>query len=640
MAMNTKLRLQEWDIAVAGLLSVASLSLYVRTLAPSVATLFDDSLEFQLVCPTLGITHPTGYPLYTLLGWLFSRLPVGDAAYRVNLMSACFGALTIALLYLIVTVITGRRGAALISAISFGVSPVFWSQATIAEVYTLHTTLMAAVVYFLLKWQAEGKSSSLAFAIVVYGLSLAHHRMTVLLLPAILVFLWLNRAKMPRRARDYLKLAFLLGLPLLLYLYIPLRGLNTTSLDGTYQNTWSGFWHWVAASGYGVFFGQNPLAKARSLDFYGRLWLQQFGPVGIALALLGLGGLWRQDRQNRLILTMAFLITAAFAVLYRAPDVEVFALPALLFFATFIGTGADLLFSALPSFFTCGALERGCVIDTRIAHRLFRIPSSRLPFHALRFTFCLLLFIQPLLILTTNFSAQDRSHNWSIYDYGRDILAQPLEGRAVIIGILGEMTLLRYFQQTEGLRPEVETVAADQEVARWQALETALASDRPVYLTRDLAGIAERYSLSALGPLIRVYQSPQAVIPKMAHWVKAELSPGLNLVGYDTVWLPYHQPTLRLNLVWQVTGRIKNDLKVSARLLAPNDVLAAQTDAMPVHNVYPTSRWRPGEVVFDVYDLVLESTGEPGPYRVLVLVYDPATLAEIGRVELEPVEWK
>jgi len=48
--------------------------LYAATAGPSVVELFDDSLEFQLVLPTFGIAHPTGYPLYTLLGGLWSRV--------------------------------------------------------------------------------------------------------------------------------------------------------------------------------------------------------------------------------------------------------------------------------------------------------------------------------------------------------------------------------------------------------------------------------------------------------------------------------------------------------------------------------------------------------------------------------------
>ena len=69
--------------------AVTALVLYTRAAAPGIVTFFDDSLEFQVVGPTLGIAHPTGYPLYTLLGALWTRLlPWGTWAGRMNLMSA------------------------------------------------------------------------------------------------------------------------------------------------------------------------------------------------------------------------------------------------------------------------------------------------------------------------------------------------------------------------------------------------------------------------------------------------------------------------------------------------------------------------------------------------------------------------
>jgi len=84
--------------------------LYVRTLAPTVHAMAStdrttvyglDSAELAAGAYTLGIVHAPGYPLYLLLGKAFSYLPFGDIAYRLNLMSAFFGALTVGLIYLI-----------------------------------------------------------------------------------------------------------------------------------------------------------------------------------------------------------------------------------------------------------------------------------------------------------------------------------------------------------------------------------------------------------------------------------------------------------------------------------------------------------------------------------------------------------
>ncbi len=85
---------------VATALFVGSFLLYVSTMAPSVAP--GDSAEFQFVPYILGIAHPPGYALYILLGKLFTLLPLGSVAYRMNLFTALCGALAVSLTYLII----------------------------------------------------------------------------------------------------------------------------------------------------------------------------------------------------------------------------------------------------------------------------------------------------------------------------------------------------------------------------------------------------------------------------------------------------------------------------------------------------------------------------------------------------------
>ena len=131
------------------------LFLYTWTAAPSIVELFDDSLEFQLVGPTFGIAHPTGYPLYILLGGLWSRVlfPFGNWAWRMNLFSALAAATTVALVLglarRLVTTADGQpnQWAGLAAALALGLSPIWWAQATVAEVYTLHGLFVAAILF-------------------------------------------------------------------------------------------------------------------------------------------------------------------------------------------------------------------------------------------------------------------------------------------------------------------------------------------------------------------------------------------------------------------------------------------------------------------------------------------------------------
>ncbi len=93
-------RIRRLDALIFLALAIGALALYAATLLPGIGS--GDTAEFQRVAPTLGIAHPTGYPLYTILGWLWSQLPLGDTpAWRMNLLSAVAAALAVGVVYLV-----------------------------------------------------------------------------------------------------------------------------------------------------------------------------------------------------------------------------------------------------------------------------------------------------------------------------------------------------------------------------------------------------------------------------------------------------------------------------------------------------------------------------------------------------------
>lgn len=616
--------LLDWLIGV-GLFAASSL-IYLHTLAPSAATVFDDSLEFQLVCYQLGIAHPTGYPLYTLLGKLFTFLPVGDVAYRVNLMSAFFASLTVAILYPTLKTLTNKRAPAILGAATFAVSPVFWSQAVIAEVYTLNTVFVALTVCLLLAWaraREQPQPSSrgiltepttlLYIAALVYGLSLTHHRTMLLLAPAAILFVFLVDRRLLTDRRRPIKLAVLLLAPLSLYLYIPLRGITMSSLDGFYQNTVRGFITHVTASSYGIFLTENPMQQSRSPAFYLTLLRTQFTWPGLVVGALGLAWSFRKPKAA-LLLAISAVTIAVFGVGYRVPDIQVFFIPLFLLCAVWVGAG----FAALWEVFT-SLLDR---LDPAYSHRV-------------RTALYLLLLaggaLLPLYLWRTNSTAIDLSRNWEVHDYGVDMLNQPLEEDAVIVGILGEMTLLNYFQQTEGLRPELATIAADREDQRLAVVSAQMEANHPVYLTRPLPGVQEEYHLSSLGPLIHVRQRATTIASTANHRLSVPFGEAILLRGYDAHLRDTHlDQSLRLTLYWQPLAEIGEDYKVSVRLLDDDGHLGGVHDAFPVRDAYRTLAWRPGETIIDTHDLPLLAGLPPGEYTMQVTLYRPQTLEPVG----------
>src|SRR5688572_17523629 len=182
----------EWTHA--GLVATGLFILYAIT-APHTVALEDDGL-FILSGYFLGVEHPPGFPLHTLLAKLFTLLPFGSVAYRVHLLSAFFGALSCGLLWMCARELTGQRLPAYLAAFGLGFSPAFWSQSLIAEVYTLNAFFFLLLALLGLRRDAR----LLPWMALCFGLSLSNHWPLMLLAaPAFAVLLWPMRVELARR---------------------------------------------------------------------------------------------------------------------------------------------------------------------------------------------------------------------------------------------------------------------------------------------------------------------------------------------------------------------------------------------------------------------------------------------------------
>ncbi len=189
--------------------ALISLAVYVWTAAPNVTLL--DSGEFIVAAQHFGVPHPTGYPLWTLLAWIFQLLPLGNAAWEINVFSGLCGALAVGVTAGILTnllrwfledQLDGRLrtlpplvGTAFALMLAFSVS--MWSQATIAEVYTLHALSVAVYLALLYGWVRHPSHDRLMLAaFFVLALSFSNHHLTLTLapLPYLLILLLRRRA--------------------------------------------------------------------------------------------------------------------------------------------------------------------------------------------------------------------------------------------------------------------------------------------------------------------------------------------------------------------------------------------------------------------------------------------------------------
>ena len=179
------------DIYIAALVWLAAFALYVRTLAPSL--LWGDMAEFQTLSYTLGMTHPSGYMTHIMIGKLFTLIPFGNIAWRVNLMSAFFGALAVANVYLITRLHGGWRAAGLSASALLALLEGFWWRALIAESYAPAAGFLSTIWLFVLLWDKTSKWQYLFLAGLLGGLSVGIHS-TVVMTAASVILVMILRA--------------------------------------------------------------------------------------------------------------------------------------------------------------------------------------------------------------------------------------------------------------------------------------------------------------------------------------------------------------------------------------------------------------------------------------------------------------
>ena len=584
------------------------LAVYVLTLAPGV--LGGDSGEFQYIPYTLGVAHPTGYPLYTLLGWLWTHgVMVGDVACRMNLLSAILGASTAAVLYLIVHHLTSCHAPALLAAVLFAFSPTFWMQAIVAEVYTLHTAFVVLVIYLLLRWEAARPSArDLLLAAFVYGLSLTHHRVIIIFLPALALFVWLTDRKVFTDARLLFKIAALGFSPLLLYLYAPLRIwqlyppiFHDQILDNLLGTSFGVEFEWPTAAVVGKFF----VLLARQ---YG--WATILGAWGLMAGFVTLphnewDELPRRCRPCAIMLLVAGLCNALFGLFYQAFDVEVFLLPFYLLFALWVGLGWQTLHRAISA--RIGSVVATILLLPVLACSLWNGYNQ--------------LAVDRIDVRVRDIPPLSRS----IARTAGEMFSYPYERDSTVLVDWGMAYALQYYQAVEGVRTDLEIMPIN--LFRrfdYVLLEEILAGRRPrriyhlsaivhypVTASRTLYVIRQPLSVSTrTGADISLAKEAEGVVrvvpddPIPSHRLDRSIGSSVVLVGYEMRTANFMGE--ELHLYWQASQPLGQDYGTFVRFFDDNGEPIGQQDK-PADDLevlhMTTSEWEVGQTVRDVFVL-------------------------------------
>jgi hypothetical protein len=328
--------------------SLLAFILYVNTLAPTVlyldSPLLLDAAMLQMQVCVLGITHPTGYPTYLMLSHLFTYLPFGDCAYRANLASAAYAALAVSAVYAAGLLLTGRSVAAAVGALAFGLGTIFWSQAVIAEVYTINALFVALSLVALLLWRNRRRDGYLVLSALCIGLAMTNHLTSGLLLLASFLFVAMVDWRKLVDAKLVLKGigAFLLGLTP--YLYLPIRSSLGAPMVANNPNNLERFLYVVSGGDLrGGFFAFGPAELPGRIAFYGQHLLENFNWVLLAVGMAGFAAMLLWDRAVAVFTGFLFVGWGFHAIENDIVDVQLYFIPTYVVLSLWICFGLGVL---------------------------------------------------------------------------------------------------------------------------------------------------------------------------------------------------------------------------------------------------------------------------------------------------------
>jgi hypothetical protein len=447
---------------------VISLVVYILTLAPGV--FFVDSGELAVACIRLGIAHPTGYPLFTILGRVFSFIPSAEPVYILNLSSALFSSVAVLIFFYLISYILSLTdrfekinlnkkkkyfqipdlinylisfSCSLILAFSF----TFWNTANSIEVYNLHKIFLVLLLltfiksnfYDLFSKKLEGNSSKywMLFAFLT-GLSFTNHLSTLFLAIGMIYLYFATNGfnKESFRRLVYLIPLFVLGLTP--YIYLFLRAEHALVAWG-YPHNWENFVRHISGKQFSVWMFSSTDTMVKQFNHFIEVYPRELSVFVLIIVLFGLFELYRADIRLFLFTLLIFCFTVLYSINYDIYDIDSYFLAAFIISALWSGMGLKFIYKW--------------------------ISNANLQGNVRKYIFYMLLIILPGFLLFSNYGKNDESKNYFVRDYTFNIFNSARQN-SIIMSTQWDFWVSAswYYQYIKGMRPDVLVV--DKELFR------------------------------------------------------------------------------------------------------------------------------------------------------------------------------
>lgn len=408
--------------------------IYLFTVCPTIH--WGDSGEFVSDIYCLGIPHPTGYPLYVLLGKLFTLIPIGSIAFRVNLMSIVFGTLSIFLLYNLARQIFADRVVSVISALVFAFLGVWWFHCISAEVYSLHVFFVLLLSNLVLIYRQTSDIRYIYAFCFCAGLSVTNHMTTVIFAVPFLYVIFISDYKKIFKIKNLLIESLLAVLPLTLYLFLIFRSRQNPACDWGDPENLKSLFDVISGKQYRflMFIPDFSQFVQRFWNFL-KLLSGEFPVFIIISSLAGLGLLAYKNTRMFVFLLLFMMINVLYSLNYAIPDIEAYYIP---FYAVLcLGIGSLALYL------------------TEIIFRGYKKENRNILVYVVQTVFA----VAAVFMLTKNFTQNNLSQYYLSYDYGVNMMKSVEENGILVTTGDDRQNPAEYLQVACGERSDVTLVS-------------------------------------------------------------------------------------------------------------------------------------------------------------------------------------
>jgi hypothetical protein len=499
---------------LAAAVAVIAFVLARNALMPGVG--FWDTAEFQTFGPVMGTGHPTGYPTYAIVGWFAGVVlqPFGDPAVRMNLLSALSAALACGLTVLLVHRLSRSALVGAAAGIGLAMTPIVWKIATHADGHALHVALLALLFAMLIAWERDRRGTTgwrqppsglgteqppsdrwLVAATFVFALSLGNHSLTLLLIPAVGLFVLAVDPWIWRRPRVIATcLAVLVATTVLVYLELPLRAgpFRAPLVYGT-PDTWEGFQYVVLAEQFRGAIVDPLGGLGDKLASLLALTANQFGPLGPFIPL-GLVVTALVAPRYALLSGVAAAVTLFFDASYQNAEITRYYIGPAFIAWTWLGILGGGGARAAASLIRRGRWQAGDHGVQAAAVALGIVAAG-------------LLLAPSLAVFPGRSTSIDESHDMGGQTWLADALTV-MKPNAIVVSWWSFSTSLWYAQRVEHRRTDIEILddrtRLDEHLGELNdVIDRALAKGQPVYVIRldprESQALRDRYRLEVAG---------------------------------------------------------------------------------------------------------------------------------------------